>query len=114
MASGFFAEVLDISPPSGSREAIDTSHMLSVGAREFCPGTLIDWGEMSVDMILDPGVRPPIDDAEETVTITFPDGETWEFTGFMTGYDPSVPLEDRMTATATVKVSGDVTITDVS
>lgn len=113
MDSGFFAEILDVSPPAASRESIPSSHMGTTTAHTFSPATLVDWGEMTLEILFDPSLRPPIDDAAESVTITFPNSaaSTWIFTGFMTGFEPSVPLEDRMTATATVKVSGDVSVT---
>jgi len=112
-ATGFFAEILDISPPGASRVSINMSHMTTTNAHAFDPGDLVDWGEMGVDLAFDPSEEPPIEDAKETVTITFPNSaaSTWAFTGFMTGFEPSVPLEDRMTASATVKVDGKVTVT---
>ena len=109
-ASGFLAEIIDATPPEASRESIDVTHMGTTVAREFTPSDLIDWGEASFDIQMDPGQRPPIDQAAETITMTFRDGEVWSFTGFMVGYAPAVPLEDKDTATCRIKVSGDVTI----
>jgi len=111
--SGFFAEILSISPPSGTRKAIDTSHMGTTTAMTFTPGDLVDWGSIEVEIAFDPGVRPPIDDAAETCTITFADSgaATISCTAFMTDFKSSVPLEDRMTASCTLKVTGDVTFT---
>lgn len=109
-ASGFFAEILDVSPPNASRESIQVSHMGTTDAHTFKPTDLADWGELTVEMGFDPATTVPITNAAETVTITFPDSgaTTWVFEGFMTGFEPSDPLEDRMTATATIKVSGPV------
>lgn len=112
-ASGFFAKILDITPPGMSRESIQSSHMLTPdNAHTFIPAKLVDYGELTVEMQFDPDVVPPIDSDPETITIHFPDsgGTTWEFEGFMTGYEPSDPLEDLMVATATIKVTGKVTI----
>jgi hypothetical protein len=44
----------------------------------------------------------------------FPDGTTWTFDGFLTDYSPKDPMLDKMTATATVKVTGDITINPAS
>ena len=110
--SGFFAEVLDITPPNPSREAVNSSHMLTADNHTFEPVDLVNWGELKVDLHFDPQEEPPIDQAAESIVITFPDsaGTTWTFQGFMTNYEPKVPLEDKMTASATIKVTGGVTI----
>lgn len=109
--SGFFAEILDVTPPGASRESIQTSHHGTSDAHTFTPAKLVDWGELQVEMAFDPGEAPPVNSEAETVTITFAGGDTWTFSGFMTGYEPSAPLEERMTASATIKVSGGVTVT---
>lgn len=111
--SGFFAEVLDISGPSSTRVAIGTSHLLTTIAMTFTPGDLVDWGEVTLEIAFDPKLRPPIDDTEEVMTITFANSaaSVWAFTAFMTGFEPSIPLEERMTGSATVKITGDATVT---
>jgi hypothetical protein len=54
------------------------------------------------------------------VTITWPvpagltNAATWVFSGFMTDFKPSSHIEQLMEATATLKVSGGVTITAAS
>lgn len=108
----FFAEILDVTPPNASLEAIQTSHMGTTVAHTFTPADLIDWGELNCQLAFDPAEDPPMGTVA-TFTITFPDDDTttWQFSGFITGYEPSVPMEDRATADVTIKVSGDVTVT---
>ena len=110
MASGFFAEILDVGGPEASRVSINVSHMGTTGGHRFLPGKLIDNGEMRVQIGFAPGTEPPIDDDPETVTITWPDSGTsqWSFTGFLTGFSPENPLEDKAVATVTIKVDGDI------
>lgn len=110
-ASGFFAEVLSIAGPSGSRVSLQTSHMGTTTAHTFVPGDLVDWGEMTVEMHYVAGEDPPIDDVVESVTITFPDSasSTLSFDGFMTGFEITNTLEEIITASATIKATGDVT-----
>lgn len=112
-ATGFLAELLDVSPPNASREAIQVSHMGTTLNHIFKPAKLVDWGELNCDIGYDPSVAPPVNDAAESIAITFPDsGATvWTFDGFMTGYDPGDPLEDRATAACTIKITGGITIT---
>jgi len=107
--SSWSADLLDISPPAATREAIDVSHMgLASGFKEFMPSDLVDWGEAKLTVAFDPATRPPIDAAVEQITITFPEGDTWVFDGFLTKYEPKAPMEDKMTADVTLKVSGNV------
>lgn len=111
-ASGFLAEILDVSPPNLSRISVQSSHMLTPdNFHTFLEGKLTDPGELTVEIGFDPALAPPINDAPETIVITFPDAgaATQTFIGFMTGFEPSGPLEDRMTATVTIKATGPVT-----
>jgi len=111
--SGYSAEILDVTPPDGSRESINTSHMGTTGAHTFTPAKLVDWGGFSFDAHFDPAETPLITLAAETVTIAFPNSAStsWAFSGFCTGYAPTDPIEDKATIAITVKVSGEVTIT---
>lgn len=112
-SSGFFAEILSVSPVSASRNSVESSHMATPNnSHTFLPTDLVDWGEMTVELGFAPGTKPPIQNATETITITFPDSaaSTWTFLGFMTGFDADDPLEDRATATAVIKYTGDLTV----
>ena len=42
--------------------------------------------------------------------ISFPNGVTWSFNAELTGYEPTVPVDDKMTATTTFKVSGSISV----
>lgn len=106
------AEVTDITPPSDSVDIIETTHMGSPNrTKEFTAG-LNDPGECSFDIHFLPGVG---DDeliqakrntgAKANYQITYPNGTTWTFAGILTGYAPTVPVNDRMTATVTFKVT---------
>lgn len=110
--SGFFAEITGVTPPGMARESIDVSHTESPdNAMEFIMADLVDYGELGVEMNFNPDTVPPIDDPFEAVTINFPSGASWAFQGALSGYEPDAPIDDRMTASATVKVSGKITIT---
>lgn len=108
-ATGFCAEILNVSHDGISRKAIDTTHMGTTGGMTFTPGALYDPGGLRVSLAFAPGANPPIDQAVETITVTFPDGETESFDGFLTDFAWTDPLEDRMTADATIKATGDIT-----
>jgi len=107
------AEVINITPPSDTVDIIDATHMQSPNrTRESIEG-LIDPGECSIELNFVPG--GPADDAIQTwkstggvrnCQIKFPNGVTWTFSGLLTGYEPTVPVDDKMTATLTIKVTG--------
>lgn len=107
------AEVFSITPPSDAADVVDATHMSSPNrTREYIDG-LIDPGEASFEMNFVPG--GPGDDAIQTwkaaggnknCQIKFPNGVLWTFAGLLTGYTPTIPVDDRMTATVTIKVTG--------
>lgn len=86
----------------------------------FMPADLVDRGEINLTFHFDPSLTPPIASAAETVTVRWPtpaglsNGATWVATCFMTNYTPGAQIGELMTATATLKVSGAVTITAAS
>jgi len=113
------AEVTNITPPSFSLDQIDVTHMASPnGTREFIPG-LIDPGEASLDINFVPGNASDLRIQEllnltgsavrsRQMRITFPNHVTWTFQGVVTGYEPTVPVDDKMAATITIKVTGQI------
>lgn len=111
-------EITSITPPSESTDIVDVTHMQSPNAtREFIMG-LTDPGEASFEMNFVPGsisdeliraVRATR--AATSCQITFPNSVTWTFDGLVTGYEPTDPVDDKMTATVTIKVTSSVTPT---
>lgn len=112
------AEVTSIKPPGLSRDAIDATHSESPsGWREYIAG-LKDGGEVSIDINFDPGSTTTdlLTDQFATSTVgnkkvLFPDGTEWAFKAIMTGFEPDAPVDDKMSATVTFKVSGAPTFT---
>lgn len=104
---GWSGEVLDVTGPGRTRDAIPNWHQGSTpgSLRPYLPAKLIEGGSLSFDVAFS-GAEPSFA-APGTITITWPDsGETrWSFHGFMTGFEPSGPLEQRATARVTIKVS---------
>lgn len=109
--SAFGGEILDVSGPESTRESVDVSHQATVGPRRFIPADLYDNGEATWDVHFNPDTDFPIGEVIESITITWPSGATWVFDGFMTGHGPASPLEDKMVASITIKVDGEIVIT---
>lgn len=114
------AEISSISPPTFSLDQVDVTHMQSpLRNREFISG-LNDPGECSFDMNFIPGSTsdnrlfellglPTGTSRRRQCRIVFPNHVTWIFSAELTGYEPTVPVDDKMTATVTFKVSGSIT-----
>jgi predicted secreted protein len=119
------AEVLSITPPSASRDTIDTTTHDSTGDyREFI-ASLIDAGEATVLVNHNPGSE---DDA--AIQTAFTDGDLIAFavdlnkpgsatqartsgSCIVSQYAPAdVVIDDKMTATLTLKVSGPLVFGD--
>lgn len=109
------AEVTSITPFAIARDAVDTTHTESPDRiREFIPG-LVDYGDASIELNWDPasGTDKRIRDLFATralsqARIVFPTSpaETLAFACLATAYAPASPLDDKMTASATFKISG--------
>ncbi len=115
-AGGTFADVgelYDIEPPGITRDPVEKTHMLSPERwREFIGG-MKDGGELSFNMVFDP-------DAPETTAmeldlntniagfykIIYPDSDEWAFSALLTNFQATVPVEDKMMAEVTFKLSG--------
>lgn len=111
-----FAEVTGITPPALSRDTVDATHELSPEAwREFIAG-LKDGGEVSFDMNFVPdsveaaSLMAELDaqgrSAVKNRKVIFPDGSYFTFAAILTGYEPDSPLDDKMSAAVTFKVTG--------
>jgi len=110
---GIMAEVVSITGPALQRDTPDATHMLSPAKfREFIGG-LKDAGEVSLTLNFRPGstdeevIFAHFDsDVIGDYKITFPNAAEWEFQAWCTGYDTETPLDDKMSATVTFKLSG--------
>ncbi len=110
------AEIIDITPPAASREAVDATHYASE-AMENIAGFL-DWGEGSVTVNWVPGGA-----TDTLINAVFGSGAvrrmrfdnipaaggqtlTWSFDAFITSVTPAAPLKDRMTMAIGLRTSG--------
>ena len=117
-----FATILEnfeIAGPAVTREAIDaTNHDSPDGYREFIPG-LKDGGEVTGtgNTILDSSQLGILTDLENGTLRNFeleipvkPTPKKWSFAALVTSFEPAEPIDDKMTYTITLKVSGKPTL----
>lgn len=111
------AEVVDITPPNQQIEDVEATHMTSPNrTREYIAG-LIDPGEASLTINWVPNNATDqrlleLRDSGEALPhrITWSNGVTWTFTGYVKGFEPGAPIDDRMTAVVTLRVSGSTVV----
>tara|TARA_Y100001951_G_C11255413_1_gene249050 strand:+ start:75 stop:470 length:396 start_codon:yes stop_codon:yes gene_type:complete len=116
--NGAIADVVSITAPSVTVATIDTTNIASVH-RTFLGGT-IDSGEVSLEIMYDPNSDTDIEDAWDVtataapvasdMVITFSDSSTYTFSAIMTGFSVTVATDAAVTASATFKISGAVTV----
>lgn len=108
------SEVFNITPPGGTADRVDATHMKSPGRRREYIAGLIDSGEANFEINYVPGsdtdlLLRRLSASGEVVQhqIEFPNGTTVTYDAAITGYEKTVPLDDRMTATLTIAPSGE-------
>jgi len=104
----------------GIELSADTSDVTTLdtvdGYRKFIPG-FVDGGEVSAEGYMsDTGsseatIIELVGGSEQECEIAFPSGAKWEFDGIVTGFSTSASLEDPVSFSITIKVSGKPTFT---
>jgi len=109
--SGFSANLISVDGPSMERGSIDSTHMGTTAAHSKIPAALYDGGQVNLTIEHDGSDDPPIDQAVETIAIDWGGqgaGYIESFSGFMTNYSRNAAIGERMQATATLQVTGEV------
>ena len=107
---GYFAKIENIEWSGVERGAVETTYMgLGAGGQTFIPEGNYNPGELVVTYQFDEASDPPIAEAAENCTLTFQGANTYQASAFMTGFSLSAPDKGVVTATATLKFSGNIT-----
>jgi predicted secreted protein len=112
------AEVTELTLPETARDSIDFTHFGSPDAfREFKPG-LSDGGELGIVYNLVAGLADDAVIATHLATrkvedwrVVFPNGAELDMRLFATAHGRATPMDDKMTGSATFKVSGKPVLT---
>ena len=103
-ASGFFARVIRFTPPAEERDEFDNT-TLDMSVERTEPADIHRYMSLEVEMVHNVLATVPIDQAPETLTITWSDGTTDSGNGFMTAYRPGEAVNNNsVKATATIKI----------
>ena len=117
------AQVTNISGPGLAVDTEDVTTHDQATAWEETVATIIRSGEVSLDLVFD-----PVDATHDAATgllyrfedkiysflkLIFPDAATteWEFSGYITGFEPAAPSGGALTATAKAKITSQPLLT---
>lgn len=110
------AEVFNITPPSFEADDVDVTHNQSPNRTRETIAGLKTPGDCSFEMNFIPGSASDVlirglqgTGEQRACQIEFPNAETWDFLASVKGYEVSMPTDDKMTATVSMLVSGDIT-----
>lgn len=116
--------ITSLPPPPFSRDSVEVTNMSSPDAtREYIP-SLKEPGEIALDLNWVPGNATDLvllemlgEDDARLFAITYAQvtpNRICTFRAFITAFEPGVPVDDKMTATVTFKVTGAPVWTDAA
>jgi len=116
--TGYLAYITSVAGSGRHRDPLETTNMASTnGWDTFIPSKILSAGELKVGLIYDPDKTVPVDQAAETITLTFPiptgktSAATFACSGFLTDFDFTGEVKGLYTANVTLKFSGQPTYT---
>ena len=117
------AQVTSISGPGLSLDVEDVTTHDSTAAWEEVVGTILRSGEISMDIVYDPVAATHKNAAgglladlvartPQTYSLIFTDAADteWTFSAFVVGFEPDMPHEGALTASVTMKLTGQPTL----
>jgi predicted secreted protein len=120
LAGALVVQCTNISGPSMSLDTEDVTTHDSTSAWEEVVATILRSGEVTLDLVFDPAGATHValwttmvSRAAAACTIIFPNHAThttWSFNAFVTGFETSQPVDGALTATATLKPTGVITL----
>ncbi len=116
------AQVTDIGGPELSLETLETTnHSSADGWREYIGG-LLDGGEVNLSLNFIPTesthnastglIKDMVDRVVRNFQMVFPDtgNTTWSFAALVTSFSPAAPIDEKLSAEVTLKVTGKPTL----
>jgi len=116
------AQVTSISGPGISLDTVDVTEHDGGGWEEVVP-TILRSGEVTLEIAYDPAAATHknasggllydlVQRAKSAYTLTFltTPAASWTFNAYVTGFEPSAPVDGALTASVTLKITGAVTL----
>ena len=118
-----YAGVTNISGPGLSLDTVEVTSHDSTAAWEEFVATILRSGEIALDIVYDPAdathkyaagglIYDLVQRTAIALTLVFSDGgsTTWSFNAFVTGFTPGAEVADALTASVTLKITGQPTL----
>lgn len=116
------AQVSSISGPGLALDTVDVTSHDGTGWEELVP-TILRSGEVTLDILFDPGDATHKNVSggllynlthrlKVTYSLVFPStpAVTWTFDAYVTGFEVSAPVDDKLGASVTLKLTGTPTL----
>ena len=112
------AQVMDINGPGLSQGTQEVTPQTAANRARVHIATLLDGGEVTFDINYEPAgathdqttglIKDMTDGTLRNFQTIFPDAATttWSFAAFITGFEPTAPVDGALTASVTLKISG--------
>jgi predicted secreted protein len=116
------AEVLDIGGPSLSLDTEEITNHSSAGGWEEVVASILRSGEVTFEINYDPAggthdastglIADMVARTLRNFQLIFPDSgnTTWSFGAYVTGFEPGAPVKGKLSASVTLKPSGQPTL----
>lgn len=113
------AQIRSMSGPSLTLDTVDVTSHDGDGWEEHLP-TILRSGTVTFELLFDPDdashaglLTEMIGREAEAFEVWFPDDAftAWGFFAYVTGFSPSAPVEDALTGSVTLKLTGEPTLT---
>ena len=115
------ANVTNIGGPGLGLDTEDVTSLDQATAWEEHVATILRSGEISLDLVFDPSHATHKDATNgllndmkirtsTTYSITFPNAVVWSFTAYVTGFEPSAPVDGALTVACKLKITGAPTL----
>jgi len=117
------AQVKSLGGPGISVDTVDVTTHDSTNAWEEVVASIIRSGEVKVDIEYDPNdathkyasgglLYDLVSRTPQTYSVVFPSSPTvtWSFSALVTGFEPTGPVDGDLTASVTLKITGEVTL----
>lgn len=115
--AGAIGQIVSLSIEGVEVDKIDISTMGSTGKwREFIAG-MKNPGTLNLELVYEDDLFNTINSSlavEDTWTITLPDGATAAFSGFLDASGLGIPMDDKVSIPASIKITGPITFTGVT
>lgn len=107
------AQIQDIDGPNLSTDTDEITNHSSPDATEEFIATIKRTGEVSFPLVFNPADASHNamftawkDRTLDPYTLTYPDGSTWEFDAYVTGFGQGAPVVGHLSANVTLRPSG--------